>query len=173
VEYFGHRYGIDAEGLHATTSKFGCHCWSTTTPEWAAAVILGLINYYGKFMPNLATILHPLNCLLQKSRKWVWTGKCEKAFKLAKDTLTSSQVLTHFDPALPMMLAADASACCGSDISCPAWWEWDLSPLRHGPWLQVNGITPKLRSSGSSFGVKKFHQYLYGWSCDNWSVTGD
>ena len=174
MEYFGHRYGIDAEGLHATTSKFGCHCWSTTTPEWAAAVILGLINYYGKFMPNLATILHPLNCLLQKSRKWVWTGKCEKAFKLAKGY---SDIFPSADPFWPCS-AYDASSRCFSVL-----WQWylmsclvgvkDLSPLRHGPWLQVNGITPKLRSSGSSFGVKKFHQYLYGWSCDNWSVTGD
>ena len=88
-----------------------------------------------------------------------------------------SDIFPSADPFWPCS-AYDASSRCFSVL-----WQWylmsclvgvkDLSPLRHGPWLQVNGITPKLRSSGSSFGVKKFHQYLYGWSCDNWSVTGD
>ena len=30
---------------------------------------LGLTNYYGKFIPNLATLLHPLNVLLQANKK--------------------------------------------------------------------------------------------------------
>ena len=33
-----------------------------------------------------------------------------KAFELAKSELLSSQVLTHYDPQLPISLAADASA---------------------------------------------------------------
>ena len=78
-----------------------------------------------------------------------------------------SDIFPSADPFWPCS-AYDASSRCFSVL-----WQWylmsclvgvkDLSPLRHGPWLQVNGITPKLRSSGSSFGVKKFHQYLYGW----------
>ena len=34
---------------------------------------LGLVNYYGKFIPNLASTLQPLNSLLQKNCKWVWS----------------------------------------------------------------------------------------------------
>ena len=33
---------------------------------------LGLINYYGKFIPNAATILAPLNALLRKDATWNW-----------------------------------------------------------------------------------------------------
>ena len=69
--------------------------------------LLGLINYYGKFIPNLSTILHPLNDLLKKSRNWNWTKACTQAVQLAKNALT---VLTHYNPALPLKLAADASA---------------------------------------------------------------
>ena len=71
---------------------------------------LGLLNYYGKFIPNLATILHPLNALLQADRKWEWSQECEEAFQVAKDKLTSAEVLTQHNPALPINLEADASA---------------------------------------------------------------
>ena len=34
---------------------------------------LSLVNYYGKFIPNLASTLQPLNSLLRKNCKWVWS----------------------------------------------------------------------------------------------------
>ena len=71
---------------------------------------LGLINYYGKFIPNLSTLLHPLNSLLQANKKWVWSPECAKAFQAAKNQLISAVVLTHYDPSLPITLVADASA---------------------------------------------------------------
>ncbi len=45
---------------------------------------LGLLNYYGKFIRNLA---HPLNQLLQANHKWNWTAECVAAFQMAKDQL--------------------------------------------------------------------------------------
>ena len=109
VENLGHL--IDAEGLHATSSKLEA-VMQAPAPRNVQELrsFLGLLNYYGKFIPNLATILHPLNNLLQHGQKWKWTTECHKAFQLAKDTLTSSSVLTHYDPTLPTKLAADASA---------------------------------------------------------------
>ena len=52
---------------------------------------LGLLNYYGKFLPNLATILHPLHDLLQKD------GACESAFLKSKQRLQDSSLLVHYD----------------------------------------------------------------------------
>ena len=71
---------------------------------------LGLINYYGKFIPNLSTLLQPLNALLQAGTKWSWSTKCEEAFRQPKEQIASANVLTHYDPTLPIKLAADASA---------------------------------------------------------------
>ena len=71
---------------------------------------LGLLNYYGKFIPNLATIVHPLNQLLRHGTQWKWDSKCASAFVEAKQALISSQVLVHYDPTLPITLAGDASA---------------------------------------------------------------
>ena len=40
----------------------------------------------------------------------IWSKECQEAFQLAKDQLTSAEVLTHYDPSLPINMAADASA---------------------------------------------------------------
>ena len=36
--------------------------------------ILGFVNYYGKFIPNVSTLLVPLYSLLQKQTMWSWLG---------------------------------------------------------------------------------------------------
>ena len=60
-------------------------------------------------MPNLATLLQPLNSLLQADAKWMWSEKCAQEFQEAKKKIASAQVLTHYDPAQPIKLAVDAS----------------------------------------------------------------
>ena len=61
-------------------------------------------------MPNLATLIHPLNSLLKANTPWNWSKECEQAFNEAKDKLTSAAVLSYYDPKLPLCLAGDASA---------------------------------------------------------------
>ena len=70
---------------------------------------LGLVNFYGRFIPNASQVLYPLNMLLQKGATWKWTDECESAFKTVKECLTSSEVLMHYDPTLPLVLECDAS----------------------------------------------------------------
>ena len=68
------------------------------------------MNYYHRFLPNLASVLHPLNQLLEKDQKWMWSKECEQAFDETKSLITSEQVLVHYDPDLPIRVACDASA---------------------------------------------------------------
>ena len=67
---------------------------------------MGLLNYYGRFVPNLESILHPLNELLRKDNEWKWSNDCAQAFELAKKKLVSADC----DATLPLKLAGDASA---------------------------------------------------------------
>ena len=109
VEFLG--YHVDAAGLHTIPSKLEAIKEApkpTNVQELRS--FLGILNYYGKFIPNLATILTPLNALLQHKAVWSWSNDCQQAFQKAKDALTSSCVLTHYDVTLPLKLAADASA---------------------------------------------------------------
>lgn len=70
---------------------------------------LGLLNYYGRFIPNLSSLLKPLHQLLCNDKPWKWTEQCDKTFTQTKTALLMSDVLTHFNPKLPLQLACDAS----------------------------------------------------------------
>ena len=108
LEYLGHI--IDATGLHKSPDKM-CAIVDAPLPTNTSQLrsFLGLINYYARFVPNLSTLLHPLNGLLHKDIKWEWSKECDEAFRKAKEQLSSKSVLTHYDPQLPVILACDAS----------------------------------------------------------------
>ena len=109
VEYHGHQ--ISSDGIQPLPSNVTAII-KVADPKNLQPLrsFLGLINYYGKFIPNLATILQPLNSLLQARKKWNWSVECAQAFQEAKSQITSAQILTHYDPTLPIKLASDASA---------------------------------------------------------------
>ena len=46
--------------------------------------LIGLINYYGKFIFNLTRIVHPLNNLLKITSKWQRAPACNKALQEVK-----------------------------------------------------------------------------------------
>ena len=69
---------------------------------------LGLLAYYGKFLPNLSTVLAPLYELLCRNQQWKWCASQSRAFQKLKELLTSAKLLVHFDPTLPLVLAYDA-----------------------------------------------------------------
>ncbi|UYV79824.1 K02A2.6-like [Cordylochernes scorpioides] len=70
---------------------------------------LGLVNYYGKCIPNLPDLLRPLHELLHKKNCWSWTKECEEAIEKCKSSITSERVLDPYDTTLPLFLATDAS----------------------------------------------------------------
>ena len=109
VEYLGHK--ITSEGLHTTTKKVDAiQLAPTPKNQQELRSFLGLLHYYGKFIPNLASLIYPLNNLLKANTPWNWTEQCEQAFKNAKQKLTSAAVLAHYDPNVSLHLAGDASA---------------------------------------------------------------
>jgi hypothetical protein len=108
VAYLGHR--IDAEGLHTLPDKVeAVKNFPEPINTSELRTFLGMLNYYRIFLPQAATKLEPLYRLLQKKVKWQWGDKQKEAFRDAKKLLTSSKVLVHFDPKLPMVLECDAS----------------------------------------------------------------
>ena len=70
---------------------------------------LGLVNYYAKFLKNMASILAPLYKLLHKKVKWAWGEEQQSAFKQIKEQLKSEAVLVHYNPTKILTLSCDAS----------------------------------------------------------------
>lgn len=64
VQYLGHV--IDADGIHTTDTKLkaivDAPAQKNVAELWS---FLGWLNYYGQFILNLASLLHPLNKLLR------------------------------------------------------------------------------------------------------------
>ena len=70
---------------------------------------LAPLNYYGKFIPNLSTLIQPMTALLHRDATWEWSEKCQSAFGSAKTSLQSDKLLVHFYSDLQIILACDAS----------------------------------------------------------------
>ena len=165
VDYLGHL--IDARGIRALPGKIEA-IQGAPPPQNVAQLrsFLGLLNYYGKFIPNLATILHPLNDLLKADRKWEWTQDCSKAFTLAKEQLSSDKVLTHYDPKMPLNLATDASAYGIGAVVSHVFPDGSERPIAFASRTlspsEQNYAQIEKEALSLVFGVKKFHQYVYG-----------
>jgi hypothetical protein len=70
--------------------------------------VIGSINYYQRFIPNMATLRRPLDNLLKKDADFKWSKDCEDAFNAFKGLLIKVN-LCHYNPNLPLILATDAS----------------------------------------------------------------
>ena len=143
VDYLGH--SITPEGLQPTKEKI-CAITDAPVPTNLAQLrsFLGLVKYYSKFLPQLATILAPLYSLLQRNNKWHWGDKQQSAFNTAKDQLSSAKLLVHYDPDRELLLSCDASPYgIGAVLSqiIPDKKRSQL-PLPHYLWLQLNRNIP-------------------------------
>ena len=164
VQYLG--YVIDKEGLHTTTEKEQA-ILNSPIPKDVQQLrsFLGLVNY-GKFIPNLSTIVQPLNQLLCKNVPWKWTGKYQATFETLKEKLASSEVLVHYDPDLPLKLDCDASAYGIGAVLSHTFPNGEEKPIAYASRTlsKAERGYSQLEKEALSliYGVKKYHQYLYG-----------
>ena len=137
-------------------------------PQSVAEVrsFLGLVNYYHKFLPYLATILHPLNQMLERNYQWDCTDQCEEAFDKVKVMIASDLVLTHYDPNLPLQLACDASPVGIGAVLSHVMPDGTERPIafasRSLSKAERNYAQIDKEALATVWGVKKFHNYLFG-----------
>ena len=165
VEYLGHR--IDAQGIHTLPSKLEA-IQKAPQPENVTQLrsFLGLLNYYGKFIVNLSTLIHPLNDLLKVKTPWNWSPECATAFQEAKQAISSATVLAHYDPTLPIVLAGDASAYGIGAVISHVYPDGSEHPIAFASRTltksESNYAQLEKEALSLNFGIKRFHQYLYG-----------
>ncbi|MCP4235680.1 MAG: hypothetical protein GY770_19230, partial [Aestuariibacter sp.] len=70
---------------------------------------MGLISYISKHCPDLRSARAPLDYLIKPDVKFLWNTDHEAAFQRCKKLAGNSALLTHFDPAKPLVLTTDAS----------------------------------------------------------------
>ena len=97
-----------------------------------------MVNYYRRFMPNLAQKLAPLHGAVAaagKSKHIGWTDQCEDAFRASKEALSRAALLHHPDPSAPTALTVDAS-----DVAVGA----ELAQVQGSVWVPVAFFSRKL-----------------------------
>jgi len=70
-----------------------------------------MLNYYDRFVPDLASNCAAFNNLLQKNKQCNWKSEYTKAVKSAvvKHLLTSADTLSHYDLSVPISLSCDGT----------------------------------------------------------------
>ena len=165
VTYLGHR--IDAQGLHPLQEKVEA-IQQAPPPKNVSELkaFLGLLTYYNRFLCNLSTVLSPLYRLLRKDVRFKWTQAEEQAFGKAKDLLTSSKLLVHYDPQAELVMAFDASPYGIGAVLAHIDSEGKERPIgfvsRTLTQAECNYAQMEREGLACIFGLKKFHAYLYG-----------
>ena len=164
VIYLGHK--VSREGIHPCQNRVETLV-NAPYPKNQSELIsfLGAVNYYSRYLPNLATLIEPLNAL--RGHKAVWKfGALEKAaYDKLKALLASEQVLTFYDPQLPIRIDADASSVGLGVVMSHVYPDGSERPIEfHSRTLtEAERRYSQIEKEALSivWGVQKLHRYIY------------
>ncbi|CAK1597918.1 unnamed protein product [Parnassius mnemosyne] len=165
VRYLG--YVISKTGLRTCPDKVRA-ILSAPEPNNVTEVkrFLGVVNYYRNFIPNASSVLSPLHELLRKDAKWEWGKRQRQSVAAIRRELASERVLAHFEPAAQLVLAVDAGPTGLGAVLSQRAEDGIERPLAYAS----RSLTSSKRNysqiqkeaTAIIFGVRRFHQYLYG-----------
>lgn len=108
-------YQISSEGIQPSIARVNI-IFSYPKPKSITQLqkFIGMINYYHRYIPRVASFLSPLHDIITKASKTrtkelVWTNDAEKSFEILKQKFSEKTLLTHFDKSANIKLAVDSS----------------------------------------------------------------
>jgi hypothetical protein len=114
VKFLGHT--ISGDGISVDPSKVQeVIDWKPPATVHQIRSFLGLAGYYHCFIPDFSRIAKPMTELLKKGVKFSWDQKCDNAFHILRDHLTTVPVLAQPNVSKPFDIYCDAS---GTGLGC-------------------------------------------------------
>ena len=118
---------------------------------------LGLVNYFGRLIPDLATVSEPLRRLTKQETPYEFGVERKISFEKPKSRLTCAETLGYFYKEAPTTVIADASPVgLGAILT---------QPQRDGPRI-ISYAGRNLSDTEKRFALvwacEKFHPYVYG-----------
>uniref|UniRef100_A0A8R1IV69 Reverse transcriptase n=1 Tax=Caenorhabditis japonica TaxID=281687 RepID=A0A8R1IV69_CAEJA len=127
---------------------------------------LGMVQFYGSFVKDLQNFRGPLDTLTKKDVIFQWTKNCQSAFDNIKSVLKSQLLLTHYDPRLPIIVAADASNYGIGAVITHRFPDGSEKAIFHASRTltaaQKGYSQIEKEALGLIFAVQKFHRYIHG-----------
>jgi len=127
--------------------------------------IMGMINFIGKFIPNLSVKTSALRELLHDSKEFKWTSRNEREWNALKVTLTNAPVLAYYDPNKRLKISTDASKDGLGAVLLQAEgdsWKPVAYPSRSMTETETRYAQIEKECLGLSYGLQKCHCYVYG-----------
>ena len=118
---------------------------------------LGMVNYLGKFIPNLSELSTPL----RQPIVWNWTQHQQEAFDKLKACISSPPVLHYYDMQKPVTLTCDASQR-GLEAACLQDGEPVAYASRTLTQTEVRYAQIEKELLAVVFARCKFYDYIYG-----------
>jgi hypothetical protein len=113
----------------------------------------------------MRSIRQPLDDLLKKDNEWTWSARCQQAFESIKG-IRNSDLLTHYDPSLEVIVAADASEHGVGAVIQHRWPDGSVKAIAHVSCslkpAEQNYSQNENEGLALIFAVKKIHKYIYG-----------
>ena len=159
-------YRLNKHGVSATDEKVRA-VLNAREPRVASEVrsFLGLLNFVGRFLPDMSTVSAPLRDLTKTKTPWRWTSLERQAFEELKRRIARHSTLAYFSASAETRLVVDAS---------PVGLGAVLLQRREGVFRPVEYASRSLTDVERRYsqterealavvwGCERFHLYLYG-----------
>uniref|UniRef100_A0A7E4VZN6 RNA-directed DNA polymerase n=1 Tax=Panagrellus redivivus TaxID=6233 RepID=A0A7E4VZN6_PANRE len=165
IQYLGHI--VDASGVRPVPDKVKA---TVMMPEpknlKELQSFIGMVGYYGKFIPKLSTLCAPLNMLRNKDVEWTWGPEQRESVRAIKAALSDAGSLAHYNPNEEVVLATDAS-----DYGLGAVLYHRYKDNHEKVIANASRVLTKAERNysqiekealGIVWGVEKFNHYVYG-----------
>lgn len=165
LQFYGHT--ISNKGVKPSLGKVKA-VKNFTRPQNSKEVasFLGLVNYLGSFIKDLATLTAPLRELLRKEVKFRWGELEEETFNKLKNLVSSKTCIAHFNEKLETILITDASKCGLGAILAQRQLDGSVRPVlfasRSLTRTEVKYSQTEKEALSVVWGCERMHLYLYG-----------
>lgn len=126
---------------------------------------LGMVNFLGRYIPDLSNITEPLRNVMVSKNVFKWEAEQERAWNTLKQCLVEAPVLKYYDPKKEILISSDSSQ---NGIGCV------LLQKEESDWHPVAYASRTMTQAERSYAQieketlcivyahERFHQYLYG-----------